>query len=197
MRLFVAIDLDTTTVQNVVELIGRLAPMAPVRWVNPSNMHITLKYIGQWDEGRLGDVIDALGEVRVSQRVKVTLAGLGFFPERHQPRVFWVTAENTLPLRQLASSVDGCLTPLGIAPEVRSYLPHLTLGRLRDGCDLTEMYEAMEELPTRDFGNFEPEGFSLYGSRLTRQGAIYTKIDEFPFLMRVKPAHDPVLVGHP
>ena len=168
----------------MTELVHSLAPMAPVRWVHPKNMHLTLKYIGEWDLDRLDDVIDALREVRVASRFNVHLAGLGFFPSVRNPRVFWATAENTPPLRQLASSVDSRLAALGIAPEVRPYTPHITLGRLRSR-DLTEMHEAVEELPTRDFGIIEPESFTLYGSQLSQQGPSYRKIEEFPFLMSV------------
>lgn len=184
MRLFVALDLNSRVVTNLTELVHSLAPMAPVRWVHPKNMHLTLKYIGEWDLDRLDDVIDALREVRVASRFNVHLAGLGFFPSVRNPRVFWATAENTPPLRQLASSVDSRLAALGIAPEVRPYTPHITLGRLRSR-DLTEMHEAVEELPTRDFGIIEPESFTLYGSQLSQQGPSYRKIEEFPFLMSV------------
>lgn len=189
MRLFVALDLNSRVVTNLTELVHSLAPMAPVRWVHPKNMHLTLKYIGDWEVERLEEVIDALREIRVPTRFNVHLAGLGFFPSTKNPRVFWATAENTPPLRQLASSVDSRLAALGIAPEVRPYTPHITLGRLRSR-DLTEMHEAVEELPTRDFGLIEPESFALFGSQLTQQGPSYQKIEEFPFLMSVAKAKD-------
>ena len=184
MRLFVALDLNTKVIANLTELVRSLAPMAPVRWVHPRNMHVTLKYIGQWDVERIDKVIDALSQVRITTKVKVPLAGLGFFPHARSPRVFWAITENTPPLRQLASNVDYSLSTLGIAPEVRPYVPHITLGRLRE-CDLTEMHEAVEELPSRDFGTIEPEYFTLYGSQLTENGPIHRKIEEFPFLMPI------------
>ena len=193
MRLFVALEPNTKVIANLTELVRRLAPMAPVRWVHPRNMHVTLKYIGEWDENRLDLVTDALGRVRITSKVKVPLAGLGFFPYAHSPRVFWVIAENTPPLRQLASSVDAQLSRLGIAPEVRPFVPHLTLGRLRGQCDLTEMNEAIEELPSREFGTIEPETFALYGSMLTQNGPVYRKVEEFPFLMPVSSELEPEL----
>ena len=193
MRLFVALELNPRVIASLTELVHRLAPMAPIRWVHPRNMHVTLKYIGQWDEDRLEEVIDALSEVKIRTPVVVPLAGLGFFPYARNPRVFWVTAENTPALRQLASSVDTRLSYLGIAPEVRPYLPHLTLGRLRGECDLTELHEAIEELPSRDFGQITPDRFVLFGSRLTEAGPIHTRIEEFSFLAPVSSAAEPEL----
>ncbi len=183
MRLFVALEPDPKVIANLTELVRRLAPMAPVRWVHPRNMHVTLKYVGEWDESRLDVVVDALSHVRINQRLKVSLAGLEFFPHGPSPRVFWVTAENTLPIRQLASSVDARLSRLGIPPEVRPFMPHLTLGRLPGQVDLTELHEAIEELPSRDFGNLEPEAFVLYGSTSTPSGTSYNKIKEFRYLL--------------
>ena len=193
MRLFVALEPNTKVIANLTELVRRLAPMAPIRWVHPRNMHVTLKYIGEWEEDRLDLVRDALSRVRVSSKIAVPLAGLGFFPYAHNPRVFWVIAENNPPLRQLASSVDARLSRLGIAPEVRPYVPHLTLGRLHGRCDLTELYEAMEELPSRDFGTIEPEKFVLYGSKLTENGSIHRKIEEFTLRMSVASEPQPEL----
>ncbi len=191
MRLFVALEPSAKVIANLTELVRRLAPMAPVRWVHPRNMHLTLKYIGEWDESQLDEVVDALSRVRIRHKLKVPLAGLDFFPYAPSPRVFWVTAENTPPLRQLASSVDAQLSRLGIAPEVRPYMPHLTLGRLRGSVDLTELHEAIEELPSREFGDLEPDAFVLYGSTLTPDGPVHNKIGEFPFLLPAKSGFEP------
>ena len=193
MRLFVALEPNTKIIANLTELVRRLAPMAPVRWVHPGNMHVTLKYIGEWDESRLDQVFDALSRVRIASKVKVPLAGLRFVPHERSPRLFWALAENTLPLRQLASIIDARLARLGIAPEVRPYLPHLTLGRLHGRVDLTEMHEAIEELPSREFGTIEPDRFVLYGSMLTPEGPVHRKLEEFPFMMPVSNEGKPAL----
>ena len=193
MRLFVALEPNSRAVTSLTELVRRLAPIAPICWVHPKNMHISLKYIGDWEEDRLDEVVDALNSVRFVGTLKFALAGLGFYPTAQDPRVFWVIAERTPSLLQLASRIDMALTRLGVAPEVRSYFPHLTLGRLPAGCDLTELHEAIEELPSRDFGFIEPDSFALYSSRRTPQGPVYTQIEEFPLLMRVPKVEAPRL----
>jgi len=180
MRLFVALEPNVKVVANLTELVRRLRPVAPIRWVRPQNMHVTLKYIGDWREDRLEAVLRALGEVRSTMPLNVPLAGLGFFPSVNAPRVFWVGAEPTAPLRQLASSVDAVLQPLGIAPEVRPYFPHLTLGRVLDGDSLDELHQAVEDLPSRDFGTITPDRFVLFESSVTADGPVYRKVAEFP-----------------
>ena len=98
MRLFVALELNSEVVVALTELIRRLQPHAQLRWVHPENMHVTLKYIGEWSPKRLDEVVSQLSEVRLPATepvLNVPVAGLGFFPNAHRPRVFWAGAENT------------------------------------------------------------------------------------------------------
>ncbi len=182
MRLFTALELNSKVIANLTDLVRRLRPYGPVRWVHPQNMHVTLKYIGDWPVHRLEAVIRALGRVKQPTALSVPLAGLGFFPNARLPRVFWVGAENTPALRQLASSIDAELQPLGIAPEVRPYHPHLTLGRITEKGPFRDLDHAIDDLPSREFGTIVPERFVLFESTLTPAGPIYRKIAEFPFV---------------
>jgi 2'-5' RNA ligase len=185
MRLFTALELNSKVVGNLTELVRRLRPYAPIRWVHPQNMHVTLKYIGEWPGGRAEEVVRALSSVKHPGPMTVPLAGLGFFPSSRHPRVFWVGAENTTALRQLASGIDAVLQPLGIAPEVRPYQPHLTLGRIVDKGPFPDLDLAIEELPSREFGTITPDRFVLFESTMTQSGPIYRKVAEFPFVDQV------------
>jgi 2'-5' RNA ligase len=144
-------------------------------------MHVTLKYIGDWQGHRLEEVIRALNQVKQVAPLNVPLAGLGFYPNARSPRVFWAGAENTTALRQLASSIDSKLQPLGIPPEVRPYQPHLTLGRITESGPFPELDQAVEDLPSREFGTISPDRFVLFESTVTRSGPIYRKVAEFTF----------------
>ena len=181
MRLFTALELNAKVVANLTELLRRLQPYAPIHWVHPQNMHVTLKYIGEWEVYRVDEVVSALSGVRGPASLNVPLAGMGFFPNARHPRVFWVGAENIPALRRLASNIDAQLQPLGIAPEVRPYFPHLTLGRIREGEALDDLHLAIEDLPTREFGTVSPDRFVLFESTPTNSGVIYRKVTEFPF----------------
>ena len=188
MRLFVALELNSKVVVSLTELIRRLQPHSHLRWVHPENMHVTLKYIGEWSPKRLDEVIHQLSQVRLPATepvLNVPLAGLGFFPNAHRPRVFWAGAENTPALRQLASRVDLTLQSLGIAPEVRPYHPHLTLARVHEDVVVDALYRAVEDLPSREFGIISPDQFVLFESTVTEAGSVYRRIAEFSFLAQV------------
>ena len=194
MRLFVALELNPKVIANLTELVRRLRPHAPLGWVHPQNMHVTLKYVGDWPVSRLDQLVHNLGEVRLppSEPVfNVPLAGLGFFPNARSPRVFWAGAENTTAMRQLHSRVDSALQSLGIAPEVRPYHPHLTLARIAEEALLDDLYRAIEDLPTRDFGVINPDQFVLFESSVTPAGPIYRKIAEFTFVPQIGESASP------
>lgn len=197
MRLFVALELNPKVIANLTELLHRLDPYAPLRWVHPQNMHVTLKYVGDWQVSRLDEIIHSLGEVRLPASepvLNVPLAGLGFFPNARSPRVFWAGAENTTALRQLHSRVDAVLQPLGIAPEVRPYHPHLTLARITEDISLDDLYRAIEDLPTREYGLISPDQFVLFESSVTPAGPIYRKVAEFTFLPQSAQSTSPAAV---
>jgi len=181
MRLFAALELNTKVITNLTELVRRLRPCGAIHWIHPQNMHVTLKYIGNWEVHRVDTLVRALQSVNVPPALNVPLAGLDFFPNARHPKVFWAGAENTPALRQLASGVDSELQALGIAPEVRPYFPHLTLGRVVEGAPLDELYRGVEDLPSREFGAISPDRFVLFESTLTDGGSIYRKVAEFPF----------------
>lgn len=190
MRLFAALELDTKVIANLTELVHRLRPCGAIYWSHPQSMHLTLKYIGDWAVHRVDVLVQALQRVKVPPSLSVPLAGLGFFPNPRNPKVFWAGAENTPALRRLASNVDSELQMLGIAPEIRPYFPHLTLGRVVEGAQLDELYRSVEDLPSREFGAISPDRFVLFESTLANGGSMYRKVAEFPFTNGATPVDE-------
>ncbi len=180
MRLFTALDPTPEVHEKLTALLRQLQPAAKLRWTKPENLHLTLKFIGEWPEGRLDELKKALASVAAGAPFDVKFSGLGFFPNARSPRVFWVGIEASPELRQLAAAVDRALEPLGIAPEKRAFAPHLTLARIQERPALGDLHRAIESLPSREFGVFSPECFYLYQSQLRPGGSVYTRNAEFP-----------------
>src|SRR6478672_1812058 len=84
MRLFIGLDLPSEVVLNLENLLERLRPQARIQWSPPANLHITTKFIGEWPESRLPEMIAALDAVPSRDPIHVAIRGLGFFP-----RIFW------------------------------------------------------------------------------------------------------------
>lgn len=168
MRLFTGLDLAPDIVERIRELVGRLRPLADIRWSPIENLHITTKFIGEFPAGRLDELKDRL---RLSaDAVPVTVKGLGFYP-----RIFWAGIERSPELLSLASATEAAVEELGVKREERAYSPHLTLARFANPKSLGGLRKASASVE-QDFGSFVAREFYLYESR----ASVYTKIARFP-----------------
>ncbi|HYM12036.1 MAG TPA: RNA 2',3'-cyclic phosphodiesterase [Bryobacterales bacterium] len=181
MRLFAALDLSREVEAKLVELLERLRPAAKLRWSPAENLHLTLKFIGEFPGERLEELRAALGGVAMAP-IEARVAGLGFFPNARGPRVFWAGVEAGAELAELAARIEAALEPLGIAREKRAYSPHLTLARVPEDARLDGLRETIGKLQEDGavaFGAFRAERFYLYESTLAAGGSVYTRIAEF------------------
>jgi 2'-5' RNA ligase len=183
IRSFIAIELPG----DVRLALGRLqekinnAGKAPVRWVNPDIIHLTLKFLGDIDVSITGKIISIMEEAaRGTQPFNIEVGGLGVFPNLQRVQIVWVGLSGELDkLNQLQKRIETALTPLGFKPEGRSFTPHLTLGRVRDNARPEERQDLGRIISGMDFKekfNISVKAIGLMKSQLTREGPIYTKI---------------------
>lgn len=183
VRLFVAIDLREEIREAIRDLIARLQPLArDARWVRPEGMHITLKFIGYVAEDRLDPIRAALAQVRSPEPVDLRFRGVGFFPNERRPRVIWCGIEASPNLVPLAKDIENALAPLGIAPESRDFVPHLTLARFNTPTKMPKLAGAAAEMQNQEFGSARETEFHLFESILRPSGAEYRRLATYPFV---------------
>ena len=136
MRLFVALQIPDPIRKDYAALLDELrrfdtkASAKKPKWVRPENLHVTLKFIGQTDPGKLDSIVAALARVRSPQEIRLHFRGIGFFPSANRPRVMWGGMEASENLAALAHDVDQQVATLGFPAEERAFKPHLTLARI-------------------------------------------------------------------
>jgi 2'-5' RNA ligase len=183
MRLFVALDLSRDIRDALRDPMATLQPLAKnARWTRPEGMHVTLKFIGNVDAGKLHAIRAALAAVRSNAPVEMRVRGMGFFPDERRPRVLWSGIEASANLAPLAQAAERALEPLGIAREERKFTPHLTLARLKDSRGIDEIVRAVEDMKSHDFGSTRETEFHLFESVTKPSGAEYRKIESYPFV---------------
>jgi 2'-5' RNA ligase len=183
IRSFIAIELPLEVKQALSRLQAKLksASGAPVKWVEPGNIHLTLKFLGDISTEITGRITAALEDAaRGTHPFDIGVRGLGAFPGLKNARVVWVGLTGELvKLEQLQKRIEAGLEPLGFPPEGRPFTPHLTIGRVRDYAR-PDNRQALGEIIAET--SFEQEhkigvnAIQLIKSQLTREGPIYSKI---------------------
>jgi RNA 2',3'-cyclic 3'-phosphodiesterase len=182
MRLFVALSISARVRENLAPLLDQLRRAdSRLRWINPVNLHVTLKFIGQVPEEKLSSINDVLSTVVRPAELALNFRGLGFFPHDRRPAVVWAGVQGPPGLAALAGSIDESLASCGIPRETRAFSPHLTLARFKE-TQLTEPLRAQVQISKdRSFGEQIAREFQLMESKLKPSGAEYTTLRSFPF----------------
>ena len=134
IRTFIAIELTPATRRILADAVSDLKGRteANVRWVNPGNVHLTLKFLGNVDAAVIPSLVELVqAAVGGSGPFRLTLGSLGAFPNPARARVVWVGLEGAVDaLLDLQRRVEKAATAMGLAEEQRPFAPHLTLGRV-------------------------------------------------------------------
>ncbi len=175
IRCFIGIALDETARVRVRHYQDTLiASGADVKWVEPHNLHISLKFIGAVSSETLPKITASLeGVAQKHHPFEISLAGSGAFPSLRAPRVIWIgISRGKNDLTKLFVNIESALAPEGIAQEARAFSPHLTLGRVRSPKNGTSLREALEEEFCGD-GAWKVKEFILFKSLLSSRGPRY------------------------
>jgi len=177
MRGFVALELPDAVRQQLAALGRRLQPLGDVRSTPTSQLHVTLKFLGDVDDAQAGAIGRHLAAARW-QRLQLRPAGLGQFPPRGAPRVLWAgLGGDTAPLAALARELETLATGLGVAGEDRPFRAHVTLGRCRSPRGAAALQRALQELGAGlDGPDFTATTVTLFRSEPGPAGAVHTPI---------------------
>jgi 2'-5' RNA ligase len=181
IRSFIAIELPEEAKQGLAKLRKELERDEHrfVKWVDAGGIHLTLKFLGNIPSKRVTETTEAMRKaVQGISPFHLEISGLGVFPSLRQARVFWVGIGGEVDkLSRLQQNIDSALAALGFAKEERSFVPHLTLARIRQGASPLERRNFGELVGSTSFEDkyhVEVEAISLMRSQLTPAGAIYT-----------------------
>jgi len=181
IRSFIAIELPEEAREGLARLRKELERDEHkfVKWVDPGGIHLTLKFLGNISSKRVTEITEAMEEAAHGiSPFHLEISGLGAFPSLRQARVFWVGIGGEMDkLFRLQQNIDSALAALGFAKEERSFVPHLTLARIRQGASPPERRSFGELVGSAIFEDkyyIKVEAIRLMRSQLTPAGAIYT-----------------------
>ncbi len=185
MRTFIAVELPESVRERLGQLQERLKGTENrIRWVNPSLIHLTMKFLGEVKEKNLEKVIQIAQNVAGRFSVfKMKIGKMGVFPNFSSPRVIWVGIEEGKDkLDTLAAELEEKLGQEGFSRNSRKWTSHLTLARVKV-LKARERLKALLLQYCREVEGKEVKvkSLSVIKSELTPQGAIHTVLERIPF----------------
>lgn len=180
IRCFIALELPVQIQETLGKIIGQLKRSgADVKWVDPANIHLTLKFLGEIPESevlRTGLTINGLkGKFKA---IDSGLGGLGAFPSLDSPRVIWAgLAKGGEEIKEIQREVEKLTADITEEEKGRSFSPHLTLGRVRSNKNIMQLKDAIRKADVLQ-NDFKITRLVLMKSTLTQEGAIYTELNE-------------------
>ena len=177
--MFIAVEIEEGIRKKLVDAQHRLMKVgANIKWVEPENIHLTVKFLGNVDPQltvKICEVIERATKGFAPFAVEVV--GLGAFPPKGAPRVVWAgVTDETSRLLKIHDALNSGLVPLGIPYEKRNFHAHITLGRVRSPKKADLIREELRLLSEERFGSIVVEALTLFASELTERGPVYTPL---------------------
>ena len=167
MRLFTGLEVPADI---SLELNFMQSGVPGARWIDRESMHITLRFIGDIDDATGRDVVLALDEADI-RPFAIAIKGIDVFGG-NKPHAIIAQIEENAELRRLQAAQERICQELGLAPEGRKFIPHITLARLRDP-DPLALRIFIESHALYRSRRFDVARFVLFSSKPSRGGGPY------------------------
>jgi len=174
-RLFTGLDIPDSVAERLIAIRGGLSG---ARWITADNYHITLRFIGDIDDGTAHDIYAILGRI-TRTTIPLTIEGISVFGG-DRPRALVAKIAPSSALIELQSEHERLMRRIGLPPEPRKYTPHITLARLRDTSpfELANFLSVIGHVPSM---RFVVDAFNVYSSRSSTGGGQYVTEAIYPF----------------
>jgi len=177
-RLFAAIKIHPST--RYISLFNEISFLfrhERIKWVEPENMHLTLKFFGETDVAKIPAICHALGTAAAqSKTFTLKISNTGIFGSRYDPKVIWFGIEKQNELESLARNIFTELEKCGYQADRQNFVPHLTIGRIKDLKDKSLFQQIISKYTTVEIQEEKVTEIILYESILRREGPLYIEV---------------------
>lgn len=179
MRTFVAVDLPEELHSKVAQVQSKFDEFK-FKFVDPSLVHITMKFLGEVPEEKIGDIAKALDAVKCPP-FEVALRGVGAFPKPKFAKVVWIGCEGNF--EELHQLVEASLSPFGFTKDTHGFNAHATLARVKylPKKNKELFLQLIDELKDVELGAMKVDAIRLKKSTLTPEGPVYETLHEVRF----------------
>jgi RNA 2',3'-cyclic 3'-phosphodiesterase len=185
LRTFIAIPLSAELRKTIGGIQDELTYLdCPIKWVEPKNIHLTLKFLGDTEAGMIDTLQQTLENLfRAVSSFNFQLTKLGAFPDIKNPRILWVGLDdNDQQIARLVSLLEKACEQIGFKKDSRPFSSHITVGRIRSPKNLNRLSEAINSYKMPNGLSQTADRIIFYKSTLTPNGPIYEHLREIPLV---------------
>ncbi len=181
-RLFIAIELPPGIKDSLGSIQKELKQTgADAKWVEPENIHLTLKFLGSVETEKIKDIARILDKISLeNRRLSVSLDQLGVFPSLNSARVVWAGVTGKIEdLKNIAQNLDKELSGLKFEKETREFQAHATIARIRSSRNRAALAQKIKDA-NQNFSrqDFSIDNITLFESTLSPHGPTYSIIHQ-------------------
>lgn len=182
-RGFIAIDIEAFP--KIVDIVNEIKKSgAFVKTVELKNIHITLKFLGNTEEGHIEKIENIIKDsLKDVEPFEIELKGAGVFPNMNYMKVMWIGIKPEELIGSIAKKIDEQLSKIGFEKEKRRFSAHLTIARIKSAKNKDKLQQILEKYQEVEFGKFNIESIKLKKSDLTPKGPIYTTLKDVKLKM--------------
>ena len=180
-RIFIGIKVDPEPqFLSIDSTLKALLREERITWVEPSNLHVTLAFLGDTEEVMINIAGILLKKICTSFcGFSFNLQGIGVFRSYNDPRVLWCGIAHSQELINLNEQVTIGLGDAGFKMEERYFKPHITLGRIKSIREISGLKKAVEQYQSTLIQKVFVKEVILFESILKPSGPIYKPVGRF------------------
>lgn len=180
-RIFIAAKIDFET-QNALYniLVKKRNDQRLFRLIPPSNLHITLKFLGQISQDQIQQLIAVVRETGSEfTPPAMKFSGGGVFPTVTRARILWIGLTPGTSLKTVVESIESGCEKLGLPRERKPFHPHVTLARVARPVgqqDQLLIRDWIESLNQAGEFSYQIKNISIYDSDLSQKSPVYREV---------------------
>lgn len=186
-RLFIALEVPEavrSALERVQLRLRREVSGGGIRWARQDQLHLTLRFLGDVEVGRVPELIQGLQRACGQfAALELHAGGIGFFPSLRRPRVIWAGATDTRErLGALAGAIAQATLTFGAEPSETRFAGHITLGRIKDlsSAEAAKLARAAGRETGQCYGEWVASEIALIRSQLAPSGSTYRRLAGVP-----------------
>ena len=179
-RIFLALtpnkDLNDQIIELKKELKNTVLSEADINWQKNSDHHLTINFVGAMEPEQIEEMYVGIEQINFMSHLQIDLSAVSFFPNE-ESQLLVALARPTNQLQKIFERVDEVVTRIGFGSSLKTYRPHITLGRFKDKSRPQYSFEEFSEINISSRINM----LDVYESEFDQGRTNYSLLKSFEF----------------